>query len=144
MPQAVTYYRHNPQQLNIIFIWENKRHWRSAPVLKSLLKQIRPESRPEDLTYRLIRVTPSNLRAIYSYAVTQVKNPIVMLDGEPIDHSERGPLRPRRVADADDFEVRDGAHPIMGFHGSPAEMWASDRYIEIVKHCEEQGWLTIK
>jgi hypothetical protein len=110
-------------------------------MLKSLLNR----TRPEDLTYRLIRVIPGNLRTISVYTIEQISKPEVMLDGELIkDHSERGPLRRKRIADAEDFEIRDGGDPVMGFHGGPAEMWVSDRYVEIVKHCEKHGWLKIK
>jgi len=114
-------------------------------VLKSLLNQIKPNEKPEDLTYRLIRVIPGNLRAIAVYAIENISRPQVMLDSKSVkDYSIRGPLQRSRIADAVDFEIRDGAHPVMGFHDGPAHMWFSHRYADIAQHCEEQGWLKFK
>ena len=113
-------------------------------MLDKLLDKIKPEPSAE-LTCRLIRVDPSNLRAISVYAIHEVKRPNVMLDSQTVeDYSERGPLRRKRIAEAEDFEIRDGGHPVLGFHGGPSEMWVSDRYISIAEYCEAQGWLTIK
>ena len=113
-------------------------------MLGKLLDRVKTD-KPEDMTYRLIHVDASNLRAISVYAIHEVKKPIVMLDSETVqDYSERGPLRRRRIAEAEDFEVRDGGHPVMGFHGGPEHMWFSDRYTEICEYCQQQGWLKIK
>lgn len=109
-------------------------------MLGSLLKR----NKPEDNTFRLIRVNATNLRAICLHAISELKKPVVFLDTETVkDYSERGPLRRRRIAEAEDFEIRDGQDPVMGFHGGPKEMWVSDRYMEIVEHCAKQGWLEI-
>jgi hypothetical protein len=114
-------------------------------MLKSLINQIKPDGKSEDLTYRLIRVIPGNLRSISVYAIENISRPQVMLDSESVkDYSIRGPLQRRRIADALDFEIRDGDQPVMGFHEGPANMWFSDRYVDIAEHCEKQGWLKFK
>jgi hypothetical protein len=113
-------------------------------VLDKLLDKIKPVQ-TDEMTCRLIRIEPSNLRAISVYTIHEVKRPNVMLDSQTVeDYSERGPLRRKRITEAEDFEIRDGSHPVMGFHSGPSEMWVSDRYYNIAKHCEKQGWLTIK
>lgn len=96
------------------------------------------------MTYRLIHVHATNLRAISLHAINEIKKPVVMLDSETIkDFTERGPLRRMRIAEAEDYEIRDGLHPVLGFHGGPDKMWFSDRYTHIAKYCENQGWLKI-
>jgi hypothetical protein len=113
-------------------------------LLNKLLDRIKPDN-TDDMTYRLIRVEPVNLRSISIYAIHEIKKPNVMLDSTTVeDYSERGPLRPKRITEAEDFEIRDGNQPVAGFHGGPSEMWFSDRYAEIVEHCRAQGWLSIK
>ncbi|MGI9290828.1 MAG: hypothetical protein ACR2QG_06090 [Gammaproteobacteria bacterium] len=113
-------------------------------MLGKLLDKVKTE-KPEDKTYRLIYVEAINLRAISMQAIHEIQKPIVMLDSETVkDYSERGPLRRRRIAEAEDFEIRDGSHPVLGFHGGPDQMWFSDRYTKICEHCAKQGWLTLK
>ena len=110
-------------------------------MLKSLFTRVRPE----DKTYRLVRVAASNFRAISIYAIDGVKKPIVMLDTETVtDYSARGPLRRKRIAEAHDFEIRDGDQPVLGFHDGPENMWVNDRYLEMAEHCEKQGWLKLQ
>ena len=141
MAKAVNYYLKIPGQLDILILEKFERLRRSAPMLKSLLNRVKPE----DMTYRLVSIIPGNLRALSLYVIEHIGKPEVMLDGELVkDHTERGPLRRKRIAEAVDFEVRDGVHPVMGFHGGPTLMWVSDRYVEIAQHCEKKGWLKFK
>ena len=113
-------------------------------LLNKLLDKIKVDI-AEDKTCRLIRVEPVNLRAISLYAIHAIKKPNVMLDSTTVeDYSERGPLRRKRITEAQDFEIRDGNQPVAGFHGGPSEMWFSDQYAKIIEHCRAQGWLSIK
>ena len=114
-------------------------------MLEKLLQRVKPQNNPADMTYRLIHVEATNLRAISLHAINEIKKPLVMLDSVTIkDFTERGPLRRKRIAEAGDFEIRDGDHPVLGFHGGQHKMWFSDRYTQVAKYCESQGWLKIK
>jgi hypothetical protein len=42
------------------------------------------------------------------------------------------------------FEVRDGAVPILGFHDHPNEMWVAEDYRALAEHCAAAGWLKLQ
>ena len=95
-------------------------------------------------TYTMVRIQPEDLYAISNYAIGQLKKPLVLLESCTIkDYSKYGPLRKQSLKAAQDFEIRDGSTPVMGFHSGPGNMWANQQYGEIVTHCERQGWLKI-
>ena len=94
---------------------------------------------------KLIAVRPWNLRRIALHAVEFAVNPVVLIDKRPVsDLTERGPVTRRGLRRCIDFEVRDDADPILGFHDHPSQMWVADRFAHVAKHCAEQGWLKIE
>lgn len=92
-----------------------------------------------------IPVLPRNYRSIALHAISVATNPVVLMDRKPIvDFSERGPLTQRGIRSCIDFEVRNGAEPILGFHDHPNEMWVTVPYAFVAEHCANEGWLKIE
>jgi hypothetical protein len=92
-----------------------------------------------------IPVLPKNYRRIALYAISIAADPVVLVNRKRItDFSERGPLTQRQIRGLINFEVRDGAKPILGFHDHPNEMWITESYAHVVEHCSQQGWLKVQ
>lgn len=92
-----------------------------------------------------ISVLPKNYRSVVLYVIDKLEKPEVLLDGKKvIDFSDRGPLTQTSLSECRDFEIRNGKEGVLGFHDHPKEMWVSEAYAHIAKHCEEQGWLKIE
>lgn len=92
-----------------------------------------------------ISVVPKNYRSIALYAINKIEKPEVLLDGKKVlDFSDRGPLTQTGLSECRNFEIRNSKQEVLGFHDHPKEMWVSDTYSHIAKHCEEQGWLKIE
>lgn len=85
---------------------------------------------------KLIPVLPKNYRRIALYAIECAATPVVLVDRKRVnDFSETGPLTQRGIGACRDFEVLDGASPILGFHDHPREMWVSIAHAPIAEHC---------
>jgi hypothetical protein len=93
----------------------------------------------------MIPVLPKNYRRIALQAIGVAASPVVLMNGKRIaDFSESGPLTQKGIRLCIDFEVRDGATPILGFHDHPDQMWVAAGYRALVEHCEHEGWLKIE
>ena len=93
----------------------------------------------------LIPVRPKNYRRIALYAISLSADPRVLMNRKRIfDFSERGPLTQKGIRACIDFEIRDGATPILGFHDHPDEMWVAEKFSDIADHCAAQGWMRIR
>jgi hypothetical protein len=93
----------------------------------------------------LIAVLPKNYRRIALYAIESAAKPVVLMNGKPIDDfSESGPLTQKGIRPCRDFEVRDGATPMLGFHDHPDQMWVAGSYRALAEHCAGEGWLKIQ
>jgi len=93
-------------------------------------------------TGKLIPVLPKNYRRIALYAISVAVRPVVLVNGRPVDDfSAAGPLTQKKIRSYRDFEIRDGASPILGFHDHPNEMWVSETHAPVVDYCASQGWL---
>ena len=93
----------------------------------------------EEDTFTLIRVTPKNIGKIAKFAIPLLKKPVVLLESRPIkDYSDAGPLRHVRLKDAQDFEIRDGEVPVMGFHGGSKRMWFNNDFMSVARDCETE------
>ena len=67
-----------------------------------------------------IPVLPKNYHSIALHAVSIAAEPVVLMNGKPVtDYSDRGPLTQCGIRSCRDFEVRDGAKSILGFHDHP-------------------------
>lgn len=94
---------------------------------------------------KLIPVLPKNYRKIAMYVISVSSEPVVLGDKKIItDYSEVGPLTQKGIRKFINFEIRDGTKPILGFHDHPNEMWVSEIYADVAKHCETEGWLKIE
>ena len=72
----------------------------------------------------LIPVLPKNYRSIALAAIAVAIDPIVFMNGERVsDFTNNGSVTQKGIRGCRDFEVRDGAKPILGFHDHPDEMW---------------------
>ncbi len=92
-----------------------------------------------------IPVRPKNYRRIAIYAIEKAANPVVLMNGRRVnDFSESGPLTQKGIRPCQDFEIRDGAVPILGFHDHPDEMWIVESRRQLADHCAAQGWLKIQ
>ena len=92
-----------------------------------------------------IPVRPKNYRRIALYAIQHAGNPVVLMNGRQInDFSESGPLTQKGIHSCQDFEIRDGEVPILGFHDHPDQMWIVDSRRQLADHCVAQGWLKIQ
>jgi hypothetical protein len=92
-----------------------------------------------------IQVLPKNYRNIVLYAIKNLEEPEVLLDGKKVfDFSDQGPLTQVGLSKCHNFEIRNGKKGVLGFHDHPKEMWVSEPFRHIAKHCEEQGWLKIE
>ena len=113
-------------------------------MLTSILEKIKPAKlKPEDETYELIRITPSDLGGIALFALDQLKKPNILLNSDSVrDYSNEGPLNHEDLSQAQNFEIRDGLEPVMGFLGSPANMWVNNNYIDLANLCCQNGWMT--
>lgn len=60
------------------------------------------------------------------------------------DYSTNGPVTQKGIRACRDFEVRDGATPILGFHDHPDGMWIAAAYSDLADHCSREGWLKIE
>ena len=93
----------------------------------------------------LISVLPKNYRSIALYAARVAVDPVILMDRIVVeDLSDRGPVTQRGIRRCINFEVRDGAAEILGFHDHPNEMWIAEAYSELAEYCEQQGWLKIE
>ena len=93
----------------------------------------------------MIAVLPKNYRSIALYAIGAAHVPQVLVNRRRIeDFSDRGPLTQAGIQTLQDFEIRDGTVPILGFHDHPNEMWVSHHYRNLAEHCQKEGWLTIE
>ncbi len=93
----------------------------------------------------MIPVLPKNYRRIALHAIGMAVSPVVLMDGKRIeDFSESGPLTQKGIRPCIDFEVRDGATPMLGFHDHPNEMWVAAGYRALAEHCQNEGWLKIE
>jgi len=91
-----------------------------------------------------ISVAPTNYRRIALRAIEAAHDPRVLCDRREVtDFSEAGPLTQRGIGGCRDFEIRDGAVPILGFHDHPREMFVNEAYAEFARFCAEKGWLRI-
>ena len=71
--------------------------------------------------------------------------PVVLMDRRRVvDFSEAGPITQRGIRECRNFEVRDGATPILGFHDHPDEMWIAASYESLATQCAAAGWLTVQ
>jgi len=94
---------------------------------------------------RWIPVLPKNYRRIALYALEAAENPVLLVNRKiETDFSETGPLTQKRIRGFRDLEIRDGSIPVLGFHDHPNEMWITDQYASLARHCEEMGWLKIQ
>jgi hypothetical protein len=92
-----------------------------------------------------IPVLPKNYRCIALHAISVANQPVVLMDHKPIvDFSEQGPLTQCGIRTCRDFEIRNGAEPILGFHDHPNEMWVTVPYAFVAEHCARQGWLKME
>ncbi len=92
-----------------------------------------------------IPVLPKNYRNIALHAISVATIPVVLMDRKPIvDFSEHGPLTQHGIRSCIDFEIRNGAEPILGFHDHPNEMWVTAPYAFVAEHCGNEGWLKIE
>jgi hypothetical protein len=114
-------------------------------VLTAILEKIKPQTlKPEDETYALLRIKPSDLGKIALCALDQLKKPNILLNSIAVtDYSDTGPLNHEALSVAEDLEIRDGQQPVMGFHGSPTYMWVNNSYTALAEDCARNGWLTI-
>ena len=114
-------------------------------MLTSILEKIRPEKpKTEDETYELIRMSPSDLGAIALFALERLKKANIVLNSNAVtDYSNDGPLSHETLSQAQDLEIRDAGEPVMGFHGSPANMWVNNHYKPLAENCAQNGWLTL-
>ena len=93
----------------------------------------------------MIAVLPKNYRAIVLRAIDATQAPVVLMDKKAVtDFSEGGPITQKRIAACRNFEVRDGAVPVLGFHDHPSEMWISNDYETVAKDCAAAGWLKVQ
>ena len=89
-----------------------------------------------------IAVNPKNYRRIALYAISVAAAPKVLVNRKLTeDFSERGPLTQRSIRGLQDFEIRDGDRPILGFHDHPREMWIDSEFESVADHCSGKGWL---
>ena len=94
---------------------------------------------------RWIAVRPKNYRRIAPHAISIASQPVVLMDRKPVtDFSERGPLTQSGIRRCTDFEIRNSAEPILGFHDHPDEMWVTVSYAKVAEYCAEQGWLQVQ
>jgi len=92
-----------------------------------------------------IPVRPKNYRSIALAAIARSADPIVLMNGERVsDYSTSGPITQKGIRSCRNFEVRDGATPILGFHDHPDEMWIDAAYQDLAEHCAREGWLRIQ
>ena len=92
-----------------------------------------------------IPVRPKNYRSIALHAISIASQPLVLMNRNPVaDFSERGPLTQSGIRRCTDFEIRNGAEPILGFHDHPDEMWVTVPYASVAHYCAEKGWLRIQ
>ena len=97
------------------------------------------------MTHKLIPVLPTNYRRIALAAIEHAVVPVVLMNGAKVtDFSEAGPVTQKSIRRCRDFEVRDGAAPILGFHDHPDEMWVAEDYRALAEHCAAAGWLTVQ
>ena len=93
----------------------------------------------------LIPVLPKNYRRIALAAIAVAANPVVLMDRKRIsDFSEAGPVTQRGIRQCRNFEVRDGASPILGFHDHPDQMWVAHDYRSLADRCAAEGWLKVQ
>jgi hypothetical protein len=93
----------------------------------------------------LIPVRPKNYRSIALAAIALATDTIVLMNRRRIsDYSTNGPVTQKGIRGCRNFEVRDGATPILGFHDHPDEMWIAAAYRGLAEHCAREGWLTIE
>ena len=92
-----------------------------------------------------IPVRAKNYRRIAIAAIALASDPVVLMNHERItDYSSDGPLTQKGIRACRDFEVRDGATPIVGFHDHPDEMWIAAEHRHFAEHCASEGWLKIE
>jgi hypothetical protein len=93
----------------------------------------------------LIPVRPKNYRSIALAAIARSDDPIVFMDGRRVtDYSTNGPMTQKGIRSCRNFEIRDGATPILGFHDHPDEMWIAGAYQDFANYCAREGWLKIQ
>lgn len=93
----------------------------------------------------MIAVRPKNYRAIALRAIEAASTPVVLMNKRAVsDFSENGPITQQGIARCRDFEIWDGAAPILGFHDHPREMWISPEYAVVAQDCSEAGWLKVE
>jgi hypothetical protein len=92
-----------------------------------------------------IPVLPKNYRRIALAAIALASDPVVLMNRQRItDYSSDGALTQKGIRACRDFEVRDGARPIVGFHDHPDEMWIAAAYRHFAEHCAREGWLKME
>ena len=88
---------------------------------------------------------PKNYRRIALHAISVATQPVVLMDRKLIlDFSEQGPLTQNGIRSCTNFEIRNGAEPILGFHDNPNEMWVTEPYAFVAEYCANEGWLKIE
>ena len=90
-------------------------------------------------------VRPQNCRRIALAGIALASDPVVLMNHERItDYSTDGPLTQKGIRACLDFEVRDGAAPIVGFHDHPDEMWIAAEYRHFADQCDREGRLKME
>ncbi len=109
-------------------------------MISSILDRFKPEA--ENDTFELIKVKAHDLRSIAICAISRVKKPHILLDGKAVtDYSDSGPLKNENLEQVRNLEIRDGKHPVMGFHSGHTNMWFCADYKTVLDQCRANGWV---